>query len=419
MMRNNSGSTTTSGLVSPLLAKPFLAYLSASSLWLAGVTISSFLGSWLLIDRVGASPEQTGWANTASRLLPLLFLLAGGALIDRNNNRSYLIVMHILIILPGLGLVAWLSLPGPIPLSYGAVVGFMVSMAAIQDLCSPARQAALTRVAPTDIQRSVTLIALVGSVVAFLAVTVGGMIDQLGDNAVLLIMCGLFVVSLWPVLALPNLPPQTTKAHPPPIWREILAGAHATWHHRVLRPVILCNFASSMFNAGAYSVAIPFIAKTVYAGGATTFASALGAITFGAGVSSLLLLVAMPFARPGRVFLAFQLTRAAILLGLWINMGEWAFYGLMGLWGVNMGVTSTLGRSLVQAEAPDAVRGKVFALMLLSFILASAIGAPVLGALVGAADPLTALLPGVAISILIFGFGRLTPLWSYQDPQAH
>ena len=162
MMRNNSNSAYSSALADSLLAKPFLAYLSAASLWLAGVTIASFLGSWLLIDRVGATPEQTGWANTASRLLPLVFLLAGGALIDRSNNRSYLIVMHILIILPGLGLVSLLSLRGPIPLSYGAVVGFMVSMAAIQALCNPARQAALTRVAPTDIQRSVTLITLVG-----------------------------------------------------------------------------------------------------------------------------------------------------------------------------------------------------------------------------------------------------------------
>ena len=396
--------------------RPFLAYLIASSLWLAGMTLSSFLGSWLLVDRVGASPEQTGWASTLSRIVPLAFLLAGGVLVDRSNNRSYLVLMHLLIVVPGLLLA---GLVASDQLGYVVVVGFMVAMAALQALSDPARQSVLNRVAATDIQRSVTMVALTGSVVSFLAVTLGGAMDQIGDAPILFAMCALFALSLWPILSLPNLPPVPEATNPnikKSTVSELLEGARVSWNNSLLRTIILCNFASSMFNAGAYTVAVPFIAKDVYSGGAQTFGSALGAITVGAGLSSVLLLLVMPLAKPGRLFLYFQLTRAAILTLMWVNFGEWVFYGLMALWGFNLGVTSTLARSVVQLEAPDAARGKVFALMLLSFMLASAIGAPILGAIVGAADPLTALLPGVAVSVLIFAFGYYSRLWNYSDP---
>jgi len=394
--------------------RPFIAYLIATSLWLAGMTLSSFLGSWLLVDRVGASPEQTGWANTLSRIVPLVFLLAGGVLVDRSNNRTYLVLMHLLIVVPGL-LIAWLVAADQ--LGYISVVAFMVAMATLQALSDPARQAVLNRVAATDIQRSVTMIALAGSIVSFLAVTFGGAMDRIGDAPVLLTMCALFASALWPILLLPSLPAATPEEpSKPSAVTQLFAGARVTWQNSVLRTVILCNFASSMFNAGAYTVAIPFIAKDVYAGDAQTFGLALGAITLGAGVSSFLLLFIMPFAQPGRVFLYLQISRALILFLLWVNFGEWAFYGLMALWGFNLGATSTLARSVVQLEAPDFARGKVFSLMLLSFMLASAIGAPVLGAIVGAADPLTALLPGVAMSLLIFAFGYYSQLWGYSDP---
>ena len=393
--------------------QPFVAYLLASSLWLAGMTLSSFLGSWLLVDRVGASPEQTGWATTLSRIVPLVFLLAGGVLVDRSNNRTYLVLMHLLIVLPGLLLAGLVATD---QLGYLAVVGFMVAMAALQAMSDPARQSVLSRVAPTDLQRSVTLVALTGSVVSFLAVSLGGAMDRIGDASILVIMCALFALGLWPILLLPNLPATVDAQKKQSPVSELHEGARVTWNNSLLRTIITCNFASSMFNAGAYTVAIPFIAKEVYAGGAQAFGWALGAITLGAGLSSFLLLLVMPFAKPGRVFLYFQLTRAAILFALWVNFGEWAFYGLMALWGFNLGVTSTLARSVVQIEAPDAARGKVFALMLLSFMLASAIGAPILGAIVGAADPLTAVLPGVAISLLIFGFGYCSRLWNYAAP---
>lgn len=404
--------------------RPFIAYLSASSLWLAAMTLSSFIGSWLLVDRLEATPAQMGWAGGISRLVPIAFLLAGGVLIDRSNGRSYLLLMHGLIVLPGLVLVA---LIGTQHLSFSAVVIYMATMAALQALSDPARQAILTRVAPTDVQRSVTLVALTGSIVSYLAISLGGRMDAIGDETMLLIMSGLFVLALGTISYLPSLPSSINTgsdthssarlAPREPVWRDLVRGARATWRNNLVRPVIACNFASSMFNAGAYTVAIPFIARTVYSGGSEVFASALAAITLGAGLSSAFLLLLMPFAQPGRIFLYFQLTRAALLIALWANFGEWAFYALMGLWGINMGVTSTLGRSIVQEHAADAERGKVFAFMLLSFMLASAIGAPVLGAIVGASDPLGALLPGVAISVLIFLFGQRTALWDYQQKE--
>lgn len=407
-------------------AGPFAWYLLASSLWIAGMTLQSFLGSWLLVDRVGADALQTGWAGTISRLVPLAILLLGGVLSDRSNNRTYLSAMHLLIALPPLAMALAIGLSMiDTGTGYWLVVAFMASMAAIQALSDPARQAVLSRLAPTDIQRSVTLMTIVTSMVATGALTLGGAMDQLGDLPVLLLLAGLFLLGLWPVYRLPDLPAVVTTTasasgqsavsepwaeHP---LRAFVTGCKATAENSTIRAVLACNFASSMFNAGAYAVAIPFVVRTVYGGDAADYAWSLTLVTMGSMMASIALLKLMPFTHPGRVFLGFQLSRALILLLLWADFGEHSFYLLMAFWGINMGVTSTLARSIVQEQAPAAQRGRILSLMLLSFMVAGAIGAPLLGALIGAADPLTALVPGVVISVLIFLGGRRSGLWHY------
>ena len=381
---------------------PFGRYLGASSLWLAGMSLQGFVVSWLLVDRLNATPQAVGWARSMSELVPLGALLIGGVLADRFNNRGYLLSMHLLMAVPPLLLVAIIALAG---LNYWWVVAFSACLAGIQGLSDPARQSMLSRLAPTDIQRTVTISTIVTLLAGMLALQLGGQMDRFGDSLVLLALALLFGLGALPLTGLPSLPP-VAEHTPRNSWvAELRAGLRATWSCATLRSVILCNFASSLFNAAAYVVALPFIVREVYAGDAVTFANVLIAITIGSTASNFALLKFMPLATPGRVFLWFQLTRALILLLLWADFGPNAFYLLAGLWGVNMGVTSTLARAIVQQRAAEAERARVLSLMLLSFIVAGLIGAPALGYLLAASDPLSALLPGVVISVAIFVFG--------------
>jgi hypothetical protein len=79
-----------------------------------------------------------------------------------------------------------------------------------------------------------------------------------------------------------------------------------------------------------------------------------------------------------------------------------------------MGITTTMVRAIVQMEAQAQQRAQVLAILLLSFMVSAALSAPLLGLLIGAYDPLVALLPGVAVSIGIFILGIASGrLWRY------
>ena len=195
-----------------------------------------------------------------------------------------------------------------------------------------------------------------------------------------------------------------------------MAGLAASWQLPLVRNMIGLNFISSLFNAGAYIVAIPYIVTEVYLGDAAFFAKVLIVFTAGSIGSNVLLLAFMPLKYPGRLFIFMQLSRAVILLILWLQPGLWLFYLMMFSWGLNMGVTSTMVRTTVQELAPPAVRAQILSVLLLSFLVSSPISSILLGLLISASTPLTALLPGIGVSFIIFVTGLAwSGLWQYHS----
>jgi predicted MFS family arabinose efflux permease len=93
------------------------------------------------------------------------------------------------------------------------------------------------------------------------------------------------------------------------------------------------------------------------------------------------------------------------------------FLVLIVCWGLYMGAATTLVRSIVQEQAPDASRAQILTVLTLSFMLASPISAWGLGLLVSWTSPLTSLSAGIltAASILVIGI-TLSRLWRYESP---
>jgi hypothetical protein len=138
--------------------------------------------------------------------------------------------------------------------------------------------------------------------------------------------------------------------------------------------------------------------------------------TVGSIGSNVILLLFMPLRHPGRLFLLMQLSRVAILALLWVKPSLWLFYLAMFAWGLNMGVTTTMVRTTVQELAPAPVRAQILSVLLLSFLVSSPISSVLLGVLISQTAPLTALLPGIIVSLAIFAIGiRFTGLWSYRS----
>ncbi len=408
-------------MIRPLMRHPapptnaFPWYLTSASLWMGGMSLQGFLFTWLLVGTLEAPADRVGLARSLAEFPPLAILLLGGVLGDRFNGRQFLTLMHLLMALPPLALIAVFESGR---LSFGWVVVFGVLMAGIQALSDPARQSVLSRVTRLDVQRAVTIMTIFTSAVGIGGFYLGGRLDVLGLSAVLLIQAAVFALGMLATWRLPDLAtPEPLSGRP-----ALGSGLRTLASLPLVRNVIGLNFLSSLFNAGAYIVAIPYIAREVYQGDAAFFAMVLTVFTVGSIGSNVILLAFMPLARPGRLFLLMQLTRAAILALLFARPSLWLFYAGIFAWGLNMGVTTTLVRTTVQELAPLAVRAQILSVLLFSFLVSSPISSILLGVLISETTPLAALLPGIVVSVILFVIGvKWSGLWEYRfrtDPDA-
>ena len=175
------------------------------------------------------------------------------------------------------------------------------------------------------------------------------------------------------------------------------------------------NFASAIFNAGGYMVAMPLIATRVYEGDAAFLTYMFVIFAVGNTGSNIVLFFFMPLKFPGRTYISLQLTRVLIIVGILFQPNDLLFLGLIGLWGVNMGITSTLVRTTVQELSPAEHRAKILSFYLFIFMLSAPISALLLGWLIQFTDPLTGLIPGIPMSIAIYIYGRyFSGLWQYR-----
>lgn len=392
----------------PRAAYPW--YLTSASLWLAGMSLQGFLFTWLLVGVLERPADEAGLARSLAEFPPLVVLFLGGLLGDRFSGRAYLATMHLLVALPPL-MIALVYQGGA--LDYWWVVLFGVLMASLQALSDPARQSMVSRVARMDIQRAVTILTITSSLVGLTGFYLGGRLDQLGLVTVLGLQALLFLAGTPAVLRLPPLPPLPA---PDGIRPRFSAGLGAVWRAPLVRNLIGLNFLSSLFNAGAYVVAIPYIVKEVYQGDAAFFAGVMAVFSVGSIGSNVLLLLFMPLARPGRLFLVMQLTRVAILALLLARPSLWLFYLAMFAWGLNMGVTTTMVRSTVQELADPARRAQILSVLLLSFMVSAPVSSLLLGLLIEFTTPLAALVPGIGMSLLIFVLGVWkSGLWQFRS----
>ena len=381
-------------------------YIASSGFWLAAMALQMWLMQWLLVFHLEVTPAEFGLSRALMEAPPLVMLLVAGVIADRVDGRRVLIVLSMVACAPPL-LVA--AAGGS--LSYWPVVAFGVAMALLQWASEPSRAAMMNRITRIDIQRTVTLTTLATTVVSLGAIWLGGRLESAGIGYVLALQVALIAIAAATVFPL-NPQPPTPGARP-----DLVAGLRTLWRLPLVRNVIVINFVSSMFNAGAYQVVVPLVVREVYAGDAAFLANMFIAFALGNAGSTVVLLLAMPLRRPGSVFLVMQLTRVAILASLWLEPPTWLFFALIAAWGLNMAVTTTLARTTVQELAPPEHRAKILSILLASFMVSSPISALVLGFVVELGGTSFGLLPGVVFSLAIFVVGRFSSgLWDFESP---
>ncbi len=375
--------------------------------------MQQLLLSWLLIGILQLPATQVGMIQAATGVPGIFLMLLGGARADGRDPRDLLIKVYAVApLLP----VFLIFIVGLQQLHIWSVLLWGLGMSVVISYSSPAQQAILNDVAGTHVQRAVSATTALGFLVQILGLSVAGTMDSLGLIPVLSFQA---ICIAFGALAVRRLPPQEVEVQQSKqaTWKVIGAGLKAVYREKVIFHTLIINFVSSIFNAGAFMTVFPFIVKRIYEGDAFLLSMMMVIFYAGAALSNFLMFRLMPLQKPGKVFLIMQLSRLLILGLLWIQPAFWLFALASIAWGLNMGVTMTLARSIVQEMAASEYRARIMSVYSLGLLGSAPIGALMLGWIIETFGTLNALIPAMCISLLLFVFGVFfTGVYSYRSP---
>jgi Na+/melibiose symporter-like transporter len=378
-------------------------------------SMQTLLVNWLLIGVLLLPAGQVGILQALIGIPGIFLMLWGGASADRTDPRSLLVRVYSMSPLLPLFL---LVVDQVNALSVWAVAVWGVAMGVIVSFSAPAQQAILNRVSGAALQRGVSAATGVAFVVQIGGFTLAGQMDQVGLSNVLLIQAACLAVGAVAIRRIGAVPPPEDASQTSRL-ATIAAGLRATLNNRVVFQILTINLASSIFNAGAFNTVFPFIIKRVYDGDAALLGMMMAVFFAGAAFSNMVMYKLMPFAQPGKLFLIMQLSRILIVLLLWLQPSWWLLVLVIVGWGVNMGFTTTLARTIVQESAEPAFRGRIISVFTLGMMGSAPIGAIVLGFVIETFGTLNALLPAMAVSLSLFLYGVFaTRVWDYRSPGA-
>lgn len=330
---------------------------------------------WLVAVFLHETPTRVGMAQMASQLPMLLFILWGGWLGDRIDQRKLLIVLNAAMALPPLA-VAWLYQNGHF--NYTVLFCWALVGGTFGAFVQPARDALLNRVAGQDIQRVVTLTIGVQFGVQILGFSLGSMADTLGPPTLLALMACFMLAAAIATMRIPPLRPVPTGPRQHPL-RAIGEGLKLAWGDDAIRPAIVQTFSVGIFFAGAYMVLLPLMVRDLYGGGSVEIAGTFAANMIGTVLVTLTLMRVGRVARPGRALLAAAVISSLVLALLSLDLPMWLFYCVIFLWGVCGGVGMIMSRTIVQEAALETHRARVMSVYSLGLMGGMPLGSFTLG----------------------------------------
>lgn len=393
----------------------FRAYLGTTAFTGMAFAMQQLLISWLLIGVLLLPANQVGPLQALMGIPGIFLMLWGGASADRRDPRGMLALVYITATLCPLGLIAAVQLGY---LNLVSVTLWGLGMSVVMSFSMPAQQAILNRVAGSSIQQGVSAATAMGFVVQMVGLSIAGQLDKVGLSTVLTVQAVCLALGAMLIHRIAA-QPISASSKPESALQSMWEGLRATRRNKVVFELLTINFVSSIFNAGAFMTAFPFIIKRVYDGDAALLALMMIVFYAGATLSNLVMFKIMPLRQPGRLYLLMQLSRMVILYLLWIEPSWWLLVVAIIGWGINMGFTTTLARTIVQESAEPEYRGRMLSVFTLGMMGSAPIGAIILGGIIEAYGTLNALLPAIIVSLLLFTYGVLaTGLWRHRSPSA-
>jgi predicted MFS family arabinose efflux permease len=393
----------------------FRAYVASTSFTGFSFSMQMLLINWLLIGVLHTSADQVGIAHAIIGVPGFFVMLWGGASADRVDPRALMIRSYAFAALPPLILAATHAAG---TLSFWAVTLTALVMSTATAYAGPAHAAILNRVSGSRVQEGVTATTALGFLVQLLGLGLAGQLDRIGIETVLVIQCIALLVGCLMIRLLRGLAAPLNQPHES-VMASLLEGFRVVKRDRLLVSLMSLNVTSMLFNFGTFTIVFPFIMTQTYGGDAAFLGWMLVLFFSGGVVSNFVMMAFMPLAQPGRFFLVMQFTRALILVLFWIEPPLWVLVLATFLWGLNMGVTVTTSRAIVQESSLAAYRARTLAVFNALSFGVQPFGALLLGWVISVLGPLDAILPGMLVSAAVCVIGIVaTPIWGYRSPEA-
>ncbi|HEY6553005.1 MAG TPA: MFS transporter [Vicinamibacteria bacterium] len=351
------------------------AFLSSIGTWIQDVALS-----WLIHTRLG-DPFYLGLRAFASDVPLIAFMLVGGALADRFDRRRILVASNLF----QMSMAATLGIlyaTGHLGIAAILVVAFFTGLA--QSQSAPTYQAMLTTIVPgPQIPKAVAMNSLqfnlsraIGPVLA------GVLLASLGAGACFAANALSFVAVIGALL-LVRLAPTPSSTVPESLGQSLGAGLR---HVAASPPLLVLTFlaAAGSFLAFPLITYLPVIAGDVLKTGAAGYSWLLS--SFGMGAIFGALATAQRGRAEGRgrtLALAFCLYGASTL-GAVLSRRQGIALVLLPIAGASLVTAFSTVNSLVQENAPDAMRGRVLSIFGLAFRGGMPVGSLLAGTLVAA-----------------------------------
>jgi predicted MFS family arabinose efflux permease len=236
-------------------------------------------------------------------------------------------------------------------------------------------------VRPERLMNAITLTSFSQNLSQLAGPAIGGAsIAAVGLGGSFAIQAGLLSIGLLVLLplAVPRAPGAGAAARK--MTTEVAEGLRFVWHSGNIRTLIGILTISALITAGPWSTLIPKLAKDELGSGAFGASMLFAAMGLGTLLASLVLASIPRLNNAGGWFLITLMAGPGLMIGMGLSKVYELTLALMFLSGWNAGFFMNLNMTLIQANTPHAVMGRVMSIYSLCFMGGMPLGALLAGA---------------------------------------
>lgn len=330
-------------------------FLSTALQWLQQTTLG-----WLVYDITG-SGTLVG-VVLGVRAIPILLLSPfSGVVADRYDRRYALTLTQVFIALPAFLIAAALALGA---IATWQLFLFMLASGATATFDRTLRNAVLFDILPREeVASGLALMNIAFSVTRAFGPALAGLLIALAGASWNFAIQGLLAVGVMLSLTRLSHKPAAMRAQRSSAWMEMKAGLRYGVTDPVVRVMLLLNFLTGFLLIPTFAALLPIFAADIFQVGPQGLGLMLGAVGVGSILGSALATFLSRFDRAGMLQTLCVLAFALSIIGFAVSPGMSSALILLAIGGCAELLLLTSIATAMQLSAPEAMRGRVTALV--------------------------------------------------------